>query len=37
MMVNLVVGTTYAWALSGEGSLEQQAADYMKALIRGLR
>ena len=37
MMVNLVVGTTYTWALTGEGSLEQQAADYMKVLIRGLR
>ena len=37
MMVNLVTGTTYTWALTGEGSLEQQAADYMKVLIRGLR
>lgn len=37
MMVNLVVGTTYTWALTGEGSLEQQAADYMMVLIRGLR
>ena len=37
LMVNLVVGTTYTWALTGEGSLETQAADYMKVLIRGLR
>lgn len=31
MMVNLVVGTTYTWALTGERSLEQQAADDMKS------
>ncbi|EKF74117.1 transcriptional regulator [Alcanivorax hongdengensis A-11-3] len=37
MMINLVVGTTYTWALTGEGSLEQQASDYMQVLIRGLR
>lgn len=37
MMVNLVVGTTYTWALTPEGSLEKSAVDYMRVLVRGLR
>ncbi|MDX1804778.1 MAG: TetR/AcrR family transcriptional regulator [Alcanivorax sp.] len=37
MMINLLVGTTYTWALTGEGQLEQQAVDYMRVLVRGLR
>ena len=37
MMVNLVVGTTYTWVLTGEGKLEEQAVAYLQVLIRGLR
>lgn len=37
MMVNLLVGTTYTWVLTGEGKLEQQALAYMAVLVRGMR
>ena len=37
MMVNLLVGTTYTWVLTGEGRLEHQAVSYMEVLVRGLR
>ncbi|MBL7251948.1 TetR/AcrR family transcriptional regulator [Alloalcanivorax marinus] len=37
MMVNLLVGTTYTWVLTGEGELERQALAYMRVLVRGLR
>lgn len=37
MMINLVVGTTYTWVLTGEGRLEEQALAYLQVLIRGLR
>lgn len=37
LMVNLLVGTTYTWALTGEGDLEKQAVSYMNVLIQGLR
>ncbi|MCC4310118.1 TetR/AcrR family transcriptional regulator [Alcanivorax marinus] len=37
MMVNLLVGTTYTWVLTGEGEPERQAVTYMRVLIRGLR
>lgn len=37
MMVNLVVGTTYTWVLTGEGKLEEQAVSYLRVLTRGLR
>lgn len=36
MMINLLVGTTYTWVLTGEGELEQQALSYIQVLIRGL-
>lgn len=37
LMVNLLIGTTYTWALTGEGDIEQQALRYMDVLIQGLR
>jgi AcrR family transcriptional regulator len=37
LMVNLLIGTTYTWALTGEGDIEQQAGLYMDVLIQGLR
>ncbi len=37
MMLNLMIGSTYNWALTGEGNLEQRAVDYIRVLIRGLR
>lgn len=36
MMINLVVGTTYTWVLTGDGELEEQALTYIQVLIRGL-
>jgi AcrR family transcriptional regulator len=37
LMVNLLIGATYTWALTGEGDLEQQSLRYMDVLIHGLR
>jgi AcrR family transcriptional regulator len=37
LMVNLLIGTTYTWALTGEGDIEDQALRYMNVLIQGLR
>lgn len=37
MMLNLMIGSTYNWALTGEGDLEQRAVDYIRVLIRGMR
>ena len=37
MMLNLMIGSTYNWALTGEGDLEQRAVDYIRILIRGMR
>ena len=37
LMVNLLIGTTYTWALTGEGDIEEQALCYMNVLIQGLR
>lgn len=37
MMVNVMIGATYTWALTGEGSLEEQAIRYLRVLIEGLR
>lgn len=37
MMVNLLIGTTYTWVLTGDGELERQAFDCMQVLVRGLR
>jgi hypothetical protein len=37
MMLNLMVGSTWNWALTGEGNLEQRAVDYIRILIRGMR
>ena len=37
LMLNLMIGTTYTWALTGEGDMEQQAMDYLDILIAGMR
>lgn len=37
MMVNVMIGATYTWALTGEGSLEEQSIRYLRVLIAGLR
>ena len=37
LMVNVMIGATYTWALTGEGSLEEQAIRYLRVLIEGLR
>ncbi len=37
LMVNVMIGATYTWALTGEGNLEEQAIRYMRVLIEGLR
>lgn len=37
MMMNLVMGSAYTWALTGEGDLEAQAVKYMRILVAGLR
>lgn len=37
MMINLLIGTTYTWVLTGDGELERQAVSYMRILVRGLR
>lgn len=37
LMVNVLIGTTYTWALTGLGDLEEQAVLYMDVLIQGLK
>jgi AcrR family transcriptional regulator len=37
LMVNVLIGATYTWALTGVGDLEEQAVLYMNVLIQGLR
>lgn len=37
MMLNLMIGSTWNWALTGEGNLEKRAVDYIRILIQGLR
>lgn len=37
LMVNVMIGATYTWALTGEGSLEEQAIRYLRVLVEGLR
>ena len=37
LMVNVMIGATYTWALTGEGNLEEQAIRYLRVLIEGLR
>jgi len=37
LMVNVLVGAIYTWALTGEGSLEEQAIRYLRVLVEGLR
>ena len=37
MMMNVIIGTTYTWAVTGVGDLEDQAVKYMKVLMNGLR
>lgn len=37
LMVNVMIGATYTWALTGEGDLQEQAIRYLRVLIEGLR
>ena len=37
MMVNVMIGATYTWVLTGEGDLEEQAIRYLRVLVEGLR
>ncbi len=37
LMVNVMVGAIYTWALTGEENLEEQAIRYLRVLIEGLR
>lgn len=37
LMVNQIIGTTYTWALTGDGDIEDQAIKYMRILIRGMK
>lgn len=37
LMVNVMIGATYTWALTGDGNLEEQAIRYLRVLIEGLR
>ena len=36
MMMNVIIGTTSPWAVTGQGNLEEQALKYMRVLMRGL-
>lgn len=37
LLVNVMIGAIYTWALTGEGNLEEQAIRYLRVLIEGLR
>ena len=37
LMVNVMIGATYTWALTGDGNLEEQAIRYLRVLMEGLR
>lgn len=37
MMVNLMIGSTYSYAITGEGNLEQQAMLYLDVLVSGMQ
>ncbi|MDF1630789.1 MAG: TetR/AcrR family transcriptional regulator [Alcanivoracaceae bacterium] len=37
LMVNVLIGTTYTWALTGSGDIEEQALLYMDVLVEGLK
>lgn len=37
LMVNVLIGTTYSWALTGSGDIEEQALLYMDVLVKGLK
>tara|TARA_Y100001972_G_C7607831_1_gene304638 strand:+ start:522 stop:1103 length:582 start_codon:yes stop_codon:yes gene_type:complete len=37
LMVNVLIGTTYSWALTGSGDIEEQALLYMNVLVKGLK
>lgn len=37
LMVNVMVGAIYTWALTGEENLEEQSIRYLRVLIEGLR
>ncbi len=37
LMVNVMIGAIYTWALTGAGDLEEQAIRYLRVLIKGLR
>lgn len=37
MMLNLLIGSTWNWALTGEGDLTSRARQYVRILVQGLR
>ena len=37
LMINVLIGTTYTWALTGMGDIEEQALVYMDVLVQGLK
>ena len=37
LIVNVLIGTTYSWALTGSGDIEEQALLYMNVLVKGLK
>lgn len=37
MMLNLLIGSTWNWALTGEGDLTGRARQYVRILVQGLR
>lgn len=37
LMFNVMIGSTYTWALTGQGDLEEQAVRYLRVLMEGLR
>ena len=36
MMVKLLIGTAYTWAITGEGNLEEEGMRYLHMLEKGL-
>lgn len=37
LLVNVMIGAIYTWALTGEGNLEEQGVRYLRVLVEGLR
>lgn len=37
MMMDLIFGSAYTWSLTGQGDLEEQAVNYMRVLVAGMR